>query len=384
MKGIMVLLVLLAMVLVVGCGGAGQGISPPAELTMGGVSPAAYDSTLVGTWVIVHVTKDGADTACSIVEAWPVGTVRQVLEFSPTGACVRYFYGASGSAIKTDSGTWSTSAGSITFAWPSGSYVRAYSLSGNVLTTTHSSAAGHAYVKQYAREVALTARDTALFKTWKATAVSLNGVSRPVSYLTGSTTYAQFARSFAANGASQRYLLGGAGSQLIMLPKQGVQNWASGGGVVKYLTGNYQSAIYTIASGALTIWQLDAQGNTLKVTYGRYGAAGAHDPLLLGARHPVSGTINGVSKPLAQIFGWPTGSTSMKMIFAADGTCEQPVYTGTALTSDELDKWYTAAGAINFTFARGPQAVSYVFSGTSLTCSWTDSGGQKVVVFAKG
>jgi hypothetical protein len=377
----MFLLALLAgVVLIVGCGGAGQGISSPSALAIGapapsGVSPAAvaHDQALVGKWMIVDIEKSGNFNfiPCRLGKSWPAGTssgpcVREVAGYYGTGAVIysyydkRAFTNAGAPPLKTETGTWSTTTASglsyLTVTIGTTTTKRAYTVKGDVLTLT--SSAGYPYGEQWANNnVPLTAHDPALAKTWLALpgSISLDGAPQPVSYLTGSTSRPLYARSFLLNTGqgylSQSYSLNT--TETIKLPLA-PQPWATGGGisgygVVKYLTGFCQYAIYSVLlNGNLVIVQLDANGETLMIIYTPFAPVGpAHDPLLAGTwdiKSAIAATPLGSKDVLSLLLSQldPT-ATSGKTIFWSDGTGEGQVLSGTTLKYAALSTWYTTS-----------------------------------------
>jgi hypothetical protein len=370
------LALLVGVVAIVGCGGAGQGISSPSALAtggvspaavaLGGVSPAAFDPAVAGTWSLVHKTQDALDVYCG--SQWPAGTVRQVCVFTTTGttgAAIETYYNASLARVgPPNTGTWSSSKAvsglqtlTVSFMTPT---KYAYQVDGNVLTLVYTVGVHH-YIQQWAKEPTLpaiqyTEHDANLEKTWSAYRVlvsggGLEGASEPISYLTGSTTYSSFARSFLPNGSSQAFNLKVGTIQLPQLPPH---SWATGGGnVVKYGAGPYQSAIYMVWGNYMDLWYLNGNGCTIVVQFTAFGAAGVpagalHDPLLAGtwdmksaiATLPGGGTTDVLSLLLSQLD--PT-ATSGKAIFWSDGTGEGQVLSGTTLKYAALSTWYTTS-----------------------------------------
>jgi hypothetical protein len=374
------LALLVGAVVIVGCGGAGSpGVNSPAV-----AQAVGHDPNLVGTWMLIWGTKGGVVTAPSVLDNWATGATRGQMVFGSTGAWAYDMYGSSGKLVGSNSGTWSTAGTTLTLDRKSGGIgTVSYTISGNVFTISVTGG-GVTDTHHYVKIVTLTAHDTALEKTWKATGVWLNGVSEPVSYLTGGPSPI-FARSFLANGTSQPYFLGENGSNReITLPKPALQNWATGGGLIKYLAGSYQSAIYTLASGKLTIWELDAQGNTLKVVFAPYGAAGAHDARFLGTWHPVSATVGGKPTPVSTVLNWEPGVTTMPWTFLADGTLDVKQLKGSALVTEHLDTWFTSGTTMTFV-ERSVGVLSFAFpSASSLTCSATIGGQPMVMHFTSG
>ena len=231
-----------------------------------------------------------------------------------------------------------------------------------------------------AKQVALTGHDAALVKTWKVTALALNGVAKPISYLSGSLTYPDFGRTFFGAGTTQRYRLQGF---KILLPQFGSQNWVSGGGLVNYQGGLRQASIYSITAGVLSLWQLDGAGNTLKLTLKPFGAPGNH-AAFVGRWHPVSVKENGSTVALKDFFGWETGVDSMSIQFYADGTAENDQRQALALKRAELVKWSTSGSNVTMVFAHGPTTMAYVATATTVTLDWTEDGKTKHAVFNKG
>jgi hypothetical protein len=365
-----------------GCGGAGNPGGNNLAVTAAGVTPQALDPAMVGTWMLVSGTSNGVVVPPKNVTGWDPGMVRELVVLLANGTCTDTCYNASGGVVKKQNGTWSATGGTGSIHWPSGTSPFTYTFQGaNVSTWT--STIGGAKTATWAKIVTPTAHDAALVKTWTATGVWLNGASKPLSYLTGNTTYAHYAMNFLADGTSQRYFLGLDDNQQIKLPKPGVENWATGGGVLKLGTGPIAEQIYTVTASQLTTWQLDAAGNTLKIVFKPYGMAGAHDARIVGTWHPVSGKIDGVTKPIAVVMNWKPGITSEKDIFRSDGTYEYATYAGTTIGQSELDRWYTTSGTIHLDVIGMVVSASYVFVSGSWTGSFTVGGHTKVVVFAK-
>lgn len=342
---------------------------------------------MVGTWLLVWGKKDGVQVAPRLVTGWEAATRREVTALRANGTCSAIQYNATGGLVKQINGTWSSGSGKGTLHWTSGGITSpipfTYTRQGANVATLAISVPGFNRSMTNVRLLALTGRDAALLKTWTATGVWVNGVAKPISYLTGTATYPKFARSFLASGTSQRYFLGLDENQEIKLPKPGAQNWLTGGGALQLGTGPISEGIYVATATQLTTWNLDASGNTLKVVFAPYGAAGAHDARVVGTWHPISGKIDGVAKPVAQVMNWKTGITSEKDIFRADGTYESSRYAGATLSKSELDRWYTASGRL-YIDGIGPVASgTYAFGTGTMTCTFVMEGHTYLMVFKK-
>jgi hypothetical protein len=367
-----------------GCGGAGNPGGNNLAVTAAGVTPAAaHDPALVGTWMLIWGTANGAAVAPANVEKWPAGTTRGLVVFKGTGTWVYTFYNAGGGVVGTQSGTWAAGGGLITTGENSGTYT----VSGNALTFSGTDG-GVTRVRHYVKIVSLTAHDPALVKTWTATGVWVNGVAKPLSYLTGDATFNKLARRFAADGTAQDYLLKSGLTQKV--PKLAPKSWASGGGVLKLGTGPIAEGLYVLAAGQLTTWQLDALGNTVKIVFKPYGAAGAHDARLVGSWHPVSATVDGIPVPVKTALNLPTGVDNMPWIFWADGTLEWNFRAGTTLKEASLNTWFTSAAKLTITMpGSAPGTVETnvtpysVPTSSSLRFAGTENGHAKVLVFAK-
>jgi hypothetical protein len=386
-----------------GCGGAGSpGTDNLAVSPAGDVAPQANDYHLANSWLLVSGTANGVVSAPSqLVVNWPTGTTREVLTLRATGKATDAFYNASGGVVAQRTGTWSGIAGRATIHWPLttiGPKVTinlTYTFPTTHVTKWHFTVTKPALlggtvkvaiVANYANLTAsLTQRDPALVGTWKATALMLNSVTKSLDYLSGSSTYPYFARAFLSNSHSQAYALGMIGNQEIELPQPATTTWATGGGVIKYLAGQYQSSIYKLTGSTLTIYQLDANGNTLQITFTRYGAAGAHLASLVNTWHTVSGKIDGATQPLSSIFtSWPGGTTAEAYSFRSDGTMEDDILTGTAITYSNLDTWYTATGTLHLGTPFGPAAYGLVVGSGSWTMTWTTGGHSYSVLWQTG
>jgi hypothetical protein len=245
--------------------------------------------------------------------------------------------------------------------------------------------AGRKTVSNWAKIVTLAAHDAALVKTWKATNVWVNGVAKPVSYLTGDTIkWTSFARRFAGAGTTQTFLLQ---SNLdFEVPLSASQNWVSGGGTLKYGSNNYARAIYTIASGQLTTWELDSAGNTVKILFKAYGAAGGHDARFLGTWHPVSGTLDGKPASVASIFGWETPKeTNETWTFYADGTEQEAAFAGSTQYAGWIQPWSTSGTTMTWYAHSGNIVFKYAFTSTSsVKWSGTVSGHAFTAVVNSG
>jgi hypothetical protein len=376
---------LIAAVALVGCGGAGPGAPSSA---LGLVTPDAHDSAVVGTWVLVHLTLNGKDRAPSTNQSWPTGTAREVVVFTSSGdATDKYFKYSSGSfkLISATDGTWSTNAGKLTVT-PNGKsgLTVSYSVTGLVLTDTRT-VGSDTYVRQWAKQPPLTGHDPALVRFWKMTTVALNGALEPGDYFSGTSAYPKYARSFLGDGTSQQYYLGGTADMSVDLPKPAAQTWVSGGGLVKYISGDYQAAIYTLVSDTLTIYQLDNSGNTLTIVFSHYGATGTHAANVVGTWVPVSGTIDGVSASLKAIFAWPAGVTTETRINWGDGTSDLQYYSGSTLSYEYLETWTASGDSGVLNEPEGPLDITYTFGAgdTTSTSSWTFDGFHEVALFDK-
>ena len=371
-----------------GCGGAGNpGGNNLAVAAAGNVSPMSLDPAAVGTWMLVSGTSNGVVVAPKNITGWWPGSTRELVAFLGNGTCTDTYYNASGGVVHKNPGTWSGTGGKGTIHWTTGGTTTpipfTYTFQGADVITWSFTLAGRKTVCSWVKIVTLTAHDPALVKTWTATSVCVNGGVKPLSYLSGNTTYAHFARCFLANGTSQRYLLGLDDNQQIKLPKPAPETWATAGGVLKLDTGPISEQIYTVTAAQLTTWQLDAAGNTLKIVFAPYGWAGAHDARIVGTWHPVSGKIDGVTKPIAVVNNWKPGITSEKDIFRSDGTSECATYAGTTLMQDELDRWYGTGGTIHIDGIGATVTGSLVFGTGTVTLSFTFGGHTKVIVSAK-
>ena len=390
-RGFVLLCVGLAVVMGVlaGCGGGSNlGMDNLAVTAAGSVSPQALDPAMVGTWMMIWGTKDGVVVAPKNITGWDTGTTRGLSVMRANGTITSTEYNATGGIVKQMNGTWTGSGGTGTIHWTTGSMTDpipfTYTPQGANVATTTISVPGFHRVMHSVKIVSPTGHDPALVKTWTATGVWVNGVSKPISYLTGSTLYPKFARRFAAAGTSQDYLLKADMTQ--KAPKLAPKSWASGGGVLKLGTGPISEAIYVVTTGQLTTWQLDAAGNTLKVVYSRYGAAGAHDARLVASWHAVSVKVDGASVPLATFFKWETGENNSHWTFWVDGTLEQNDRAGTTLIYGGLRTWFTSAGKITIirpgTTETGVAAYSLPTS-TSLKFTMTQGGHTTVLIWNK-
>jgi hypothetical protein len=360
-----------------GCGGAGNPGSNNLAVAAAGVTPQALDPALVGSWMHVRARQDGVDGSLKNLEHWEgtaANAVRLVSVFKSNGVYTETFYNAAGAVAKFNNGVWSANAGThtVTINWD-GPYSCTYSISGNVLTLT-ATGGGHTRQIVLAKIVTPTAHDPALVKTWKATNVWVNGVVKPLSYLTGSTNFSGYARTLSAAGSSQSYFLNNGTKFVPPLPAS--QTWVSGGGVLKLGTGPIAEQIYVVASGQLTTWQLDGAGNTLKVLFKPFGATGGHDSRLLGTWHAVSGTLDGKSASLSTLFGWNAGTTKMRFTFLADGTEEDTYFGGSTLKYGNLGSWSTSGTTATVSYSDGQVVVVHYVcnSATAMTWTWSFTG----------
>jgi hypothetical protein len=365
-----------------GCGGAGNpGGNNLAVAPAGNVSPQANDPAVVGTWMLVWGTSNGVVVPPRNITGWWTGSTRELVVLVGNGTCTDTYYNASGGTVHQNPGTWSGTGGKGTIRWTTGGTTTpipfTYTFQGANVVTWSFTLAGRQTVASWAKIATLTAHDAALVKTWKATSVWVNGVAKPVSYLTGNTTYPTLARRFAADGTCQDYLL--KTDMERKLPELATKTWASGGGVLQLGTGPIAEQIYTVTTGQLTTWQLDAAGNTVKIVFKPYGAAGAHDARFVGTWHPVSGTVDGKATPVMTMLKNQRGTTSLILTGWADGTCESSNYAGTTLFYGELNTWYTAGGKFTIVGGGGPMTFGYVFGAGTMTWSWT-AGGHKYVM----
>jgi hypothetical protein len=389
MKRLVVLLVVACVVAVI-CGCAGALNPGPSNLVApaSAVQPLSVDANAVGTWTEVISRKDGVDGVPKTVMNWPTGAVRHVDQLNSDGTCTKTYYNSAGTLLTADTvaGTWTDTNGTGTFDWGV-SWPTTFSVTGNVLTLTWS-VSGHTYQGVYAKVIALTAHDPALVGTWKVQYLFLNGESTAVSYLTGSTTYNIAARTLSANGISQAYDVDSTFD--VEMPLAAETNWYTGGGIMAQTSGiPLRPTIYQIVSGRVETWQLDANGNTVRETLQPYGAGGNHDTGFLGQWHPTTPvTLNGKTVSWATIFGWDAGVTHMNVTFLTGGTALSENFKGTTLYSAALGTWATTVSGTTKHMAltfKNPMATTYVFnSATSVTLSWTDNAGAKVVTFITG
>lgn len=338
-KTLMIVAILALVVVIAGCSGSGDG--DPVNGT-DPINGDPLDPNLVGIWQLFEAVVDGAVTAPGAAMDWDEAVRRLEVEFGNDGAFAHRAYGADGTELESEEGTWTAVGGGFSIQLGDDEpFAGAYQVQGNILTVT-AIEEGIETVLRWAKVVELTERDPQLARTWLIDAVAVNGVGTAVGDFFGWNPDSDAAvLIFQADGTMTYFELEG---DDIRGGEQG--NWATGGGSIHLqVAGGNMRGAYEVNSASVTF--LDTDGSTVKFDLSNFVQEGSEwDEALLGMWQAISVTVDDVDTPLDVFFEWEPGTNRTTVQFFPDGTVLSIDYSNGDFVSGDLNTWNTDGGVL--------------------------------------